>query len=322
MASVDPTTASTDFDTPNPPLPALTTATLTKEVLVGVSSWSDRSLTHESSWYPKRSMTASERIDYYCNRFGVVEMETSYRFAPSYDAACKWVERTPDDFKFDLPIWSLLVGQRTMRASLWDDLNDEVKPTKQETPNLYASHLSAAGLDECWKRFVHGIGPLADSGKLGTLIAQMPRWFVPRDRNRQALADLRERLGDLPVSIEFANAQWLSPEELESTLDFLDGLDLGFVCVDGSSEDPRSLDAITATSSDLGVIRLRGRADPNREWSEAWRSYRYNDDELQQIQKRIERLAGATEQTHVLVGTCWRDDAVVNATNLDRKLHG
>lgn len=38
------------------------TVTATSLTRVGVSSWSDRSLTHESSWYPKRTMKAAERL--------------------------------------------------------------------------------------------------------------------------------------------------------------------------------------------------------------------------------------------------------------------
>src|SRR5688572_6633496 len=67
-------------------------------ILVGASSWSDRGLTQESTWYPKRSMKAAERMAYYASRFPLVEIDSTARFPPTPDVSRQWAQRTPDGF--------------------------------------------------------------------------------------------------------------------------------------------------------------------------------------------------------------------------------
>ena len=64
-------------------------------VLVGTCSWTDKTLTEETDWYPRRSMTAAERLKFYASRFPIVEVDSTYYFPPSPQLARTWVERTP-----------------------------------------------------------------------------------------------------------------------------------------------------------------------------------------------------------------------------------
>ena len=267
-------------------------------------------------------MKAAERIAYYSEHFDLVEIETTFRFPPTVDVARQWVERTPDGFTFDVQAWSLLTGQPTMPQSLWPDMIQEVRPDRRDNPRLYQSHLSTDAQDECWFRFVHSLRPLVESNRLGAIILRFPRWFVPRDRNREQLEYVRSRLGDLPAAVQFSCPDWLVPEECESTLSLLDDLGLAFVTVDAADGDPRGLGGVVATSSDLGILRLLGRRAMNEEdwWAPDRRSYRYTDDELASINKSIAHMADCARDTHVLVGTCWRDDAVFNASKLKEAL--
>lgn len=47
------------------------------EVRVGTCSWTDRTLLKEADWYPKRTMSAAERLAYYSARFAVVEADST-----------------------------------------------------------------------------------------------------------------------------------------------------------------------------------------------------------------------------------------------------
>lgn len=292
-------------------------------VLIGTSSWSDRGLTQDSDWYPRRTMRAAERIAFYARRFGITEMETTYRFPPTPEVTAQWAARTPDGFQFDVQAWSLLTGQPTMPASLWNDLATEVRNDRRDRPKLYATHLSDGAVDECWRRFLHALAPLVSTGRLGTIILRFPRWFVPRDRTREELAKVRSRLGDLPGAVEFACPDWVTPDECERTLSLLEEHDLGFVCVDAGDDDPRGLGGVAATTSDPSVVRLLGRRDRRDDdgWVPHWRSYRYSDLELKQMLPRLAHLAESTTKLHVLVATCWRDDAVRNAEALLDAMH-
>ena len=160
-------------------------------------------------------------------------------------------------------------------------------------------------------RFNHWSTPI----DLGTIIFRFPRWFSPSDNKREHLAELRYRMGDLPVAVQFSNVDWVQPEFCESTFNYLEQLDLSFVCVDANDDDPRGLAHAAATTNDIGVVRLLGRKDHEEgdEWSPSWRGYRYSRSEMEQTAERLEYLAGSCKELHVLFCTQWRDDSVVNA---------
>jgi uncharacterized protein YecE (DUF72 family) len=285
-------------------------------VRIGTTGWSERSLTHESSWYPKRSMKAAERLVHYASRFGVTEIETTQRFPATPALAQQWVDRSPQHFRFDLRAWSLLCGRGAFPASLWDDLFDEVRPDRRDRPKLYLSHLSSAAVDECWARFRHALQPLLDAGRLGVVIFGFPRWFSPREENRRTVAEMRTRLEDIPIAVHFSSVDWTTPDTCESTFDFLEDLDVSFVCVD-SVDDAIGEGRANATTNDLAVIRLTGRRPfDESEWTPDWRGYRYNSSELRELAGRIRHLAQGAREVHALVSTSWRDDAVENAAAL------
>lgn len=290
---------------------------------VGTSSWSDKTLTQDSSWFPKRTMKASERIAYYAERFSIVEMETTFRFPPTPAITQQWVDRTPEGFQFDIQAWSLLTGQPTMRQSLWEDLHKEVQEERRDNAKLYESHLSQHAIDECWKRFRHTLEPLQRAGKLGSVILRFPRWFKPSNNKRTILTGIRERLDGFPVAVEFANADWVASSNCEYTFDFLEEIDMGFVCADANDDDPRGLNGVAATTSATGIVRLLGRRRFDEEdngWTPDWRAYRYTEEELTNLMPRIRHLAESCDSLHVLIGTCWRDDAVVNGELMQQRL--
>src|SRR6266550_3544788 len=79
-------------------------------VLVGTCSWTDRTLVNESDWYPRRSMTATERLAYYASQFPVVEADSTYYFPATPELSEQWVERTPEGFTMNVKAYSLLTG--------------------------------------------------------------------------------------------------------------------------------------------------------------------------------------------------------------------
>lgn len=287
-------------------------------VLVGASSWSDSSLTQDSGWYPKKTMKAVERIAHYAARFPIVEMENNYRFPPTVAVTQQWAERTPEGFTFDIPAWSLLTQQPTFPPSLYEDLVQEVSVDRRDRPKLYSSHLSTEAFEECWKRFVHSLRPLMDSGKLGSVLLRYPRWFVPRDANREVLERTRYFLGETPASVELTCGEWVAAESCEATFSLLEDLDFGFVNVDAHEDNPRGLNQTSATTNDIAVLRMLGRRERSEDdsWGPDWRSYRYSDDELRGVLPRLRHLADGAREVHVLFSTCWRDDAVDNAERL------
>src|SRR5437879_8435609 len=143
-------------------------------VLVGTCSWTDRTLVNESDWYPRRSMTAAERLAYYASQFPVVEADSTYYYPPTPEMSASWVERTPEGFTMNVKAYSLLTGPPTFPNSLWADMRSAVSPEAQGKPNLYAAHLDPDALEEAWYRFAFALRPLEAAGRLGAVLMQYP----------------------------------------------------------------------------------------------------------------------------------------------------
>lgn len=283
-------------------------------VLFGTTSWADRSLVQSGSFYPKKTMTARERLRFYATRFPLAEIATTYRFPPTPDLSRQWVERTPDGFTFDLRAWSLLTGAPTMPDSLWPDLQDQVRDRSRDQRRLYPGHLSPEAYEECWDRFAHAIRPLQEAGRLGVVILQYPSWFSPRPEAWAELALARHRMSDVRLAVEFRSPKWLEGDACEPTLEWLEEHGLGFVCIDGPTQGPRALPAVSAVTSDVAVVRFVGRRNLEDEpWT--W-PYRYSSDELKQWVPRLSDLASSAGEVHVLMDNSWRSDAVDNAADL------
>lgn len=289
-------------------------------VLTGSCSWTDRTLTEQTHWYPRRTMTAEERLRFYAARFPLTEIDSTYYAPPAEQQARLWAERTPEGFRFDVKAYSLLTGHPTRPGSLWKDLREQLPAGLQDQRNVYARHLGADALDEAWRRFEAGLRPLHDAGKLGAVLFQYPPWFVPARKNRAEIEALRDRLPDYRVSVEFRSPMWLTEErDRERTLRLLEDHGLTFVCVDA----PRAsglLRLFAVTNPELLVVRLHGRSEST--WAGSSRSaaerfrYLYSQSELEQLAQPIARAAHEASESHVLLNNCYRDYAVRNAAQL------
>jgi uncharacterized protein YecE (DUF72 family) len=223
-------------------------------VLAGSSSWADRSLVRDGSFYPSRSLSAKQRLLHYASRLPLTEVATTYRFPPTPDVARRWVGSTPAGFTIDVRAWSLLCGAPTWPESLWPDLQKHVRPSRRDGTKLYRQHLPPDVVDECWDRFAHAVRPLADAGRLGAVIVRFPAWFHPGPAAWGELAVLPARLPDLRVAVEMTNRRWFEGDACEQTLGLLEELGLCFVCRDG----PGPGKPIVATTSEVGFVRFTG----------------------------------------------------------------
>jgi uncharacterized protein YecE (DUF72 family) len=283
-------------------------------ILCGTTSWADRGLVQAGTFYPRKTMTARQRLAYYASQFPVAEVATTYRFPPTPDLAEQWVQRTPQGFTFDVRAWSLLTGAPTLPDSLWPDLQSSVDDRRRDTRRLYASHLPAEVVEECWDRFAHALGPLREAGRLGAVIFQYPGWFTPRPETWAELAQLGSRLEGCRSAVELRSPKWLEGDTCETTLEWLEEFGLAFVCVDGPAAGPRSVPLVSAATSDTAIVRFIGRREvPEEPWSSP---YRYSTTELSGWVPRLRTLAGSSPDVHVLLDNCWGSDAVDNALEL------
>jgi uncharacterized protein YecE (DUF72 family) len=259
-------------------------------------------------------MRATERLAFYCSRLPLAEIATTYRFPPTADLSRQWVARSPHGFRFDIRAWSLLTGAPTLPDSLWPDLQEAVRPELRQRRRLYDSHLPDDVLEECWQRFGHALRPLHEAQRLGVVVLQYPSWFSPKPETRESLAKARMALGDYRVAVELRCPKWFDGDTCEETLEWLEGHDLGFVCLDGPESGARAVPGVVAATTDVAVVRFVGRRSEDGEpWT--W-PYRYGDPELAGWVPRLAQLAASSAEVHVIMDNCWRSDAVDNALGL------
>ena len=292
----------------------------TTRALVGTCSWADNTLVKDTDWYPKRSMKAAERLAFYASTFPIVEVDSTYYFPPTPELAQSWADRTPEGFTFDVKAWSLLTGHPSFPHSLWEDLQAEVKGEFRDKRNLYAKHLPAEVVEECWHRFRHALDPLHQAGKLGAVLLQFPEWFGPKGSNCDAILEAVSLLHPYRCLIEFRNARWLEGEQCDDTLGWLESHGLTFVCVDEPQGFKSSMPPVLAATAGLGVIRFHGHNDENWEKrgitaAERFR-YSYDADELRRWAGRLRDLEDSVDEMHILFNNCWQDYAVTNAADL------
>jgi uncharacterized protein YecE (DUF72 family) len=169
-------------------------------------------------------------------------------------------------------------------------------------------------MDECWKRFLHALGPLQRAGRLGAVILSYPGWFSPRPSSWAELAETAQRLEGFGVAVEFHHPGWFEGDNCHATLEFLEDHGLALVCVDGPTQGPRALPRVVAATAQLAVVRMCGRrAVDDEPWT--W-PYRYSQEELAGWVSPLADLAASADDVHVLMDNGWRTDAVDGAATL------
>jgi uncharacterized protein YecE (DUF72 family) len=288
------------------------------EVRVGTCSWTDKTLVKGTDWYPKRSMSAAERLAFYSARFSVVEADSTYYGPPSRQLTEGWAERTPDGFRMNVKAYSLMTGHPTKPETLWRDIAEALEPEAAAKRNVYPHHFPAEAVDEVWARFADALQPLQESGRLGSILLQYPPWFTPKRDNRDELARARERLDGLPACVELRSPLWFGKDDVDRTLGWLSDHELTIVNVDAPKVS--KLPRLAAATTELVVVRFHGRADDTwkgRATSAAERfRYLYDKRELRPWVERVRELAGEAREVHVLMNNCYEDYGVRNAADM------
>jgi len=290
------------------------------QILVGTCSWTDPTLIGSGRFYPASAKSAEDRLRFYAGEFGIVEVDSSYYAMPAEQTARLWVERTPDDFVFDIKAFRLFTEHPTPVKSLPRDVRDALPSSIGEKPSLYRRDLPAEVVSELWSRFESALLPLDSAMKLGVVLFQFPPWFHPGTRQMEYILSCKERLPQYRLAVEFRQHLWLRDSNGEQTIDFLRRNNLSFVCVDEPQGFKSSVPPVAEATSDIGIIRFHGRN------TETWEkkglsvqerfNYLYSEEELQEWAPRIQQLASGTRQVHVLFNNNYGDQAVTNGRQM------
>jgi uncharacterized protein YecE (DUF72 family) len=244
-------------------------------------------------------MEARDRLAWYADRFEYVEVNSSFYAIPEVGTVARWVTQTPDGFTFDYKLHKALSRHSAEPQSLPPDMRDGLDLTPRGRVRL-TRELE----DELLERTCEAVTPLEQAGKLGAFLLQLTPAFAPGKHELDELAPLVEKLAPRPVAIEFRHRGWVRDERVEETLGWLSEHRAAFVAVDAPKEDhvPIMPDLDAVTRDDVAYIRMHGR---NAEGYLKGKSvaerfgWEYSDDELREIERRVEGMAEQAAAVHV-----------------------
>lgn len=297
-----------------------------REIRIGTASWTDPTMVRGQVFYPRGVSSAEERLRYYATQFPVVEVDSSYYSLPDRANTVRWAERTPPHFNFHLKAHALMTGQPTEVARLPEGLIDALPKALAGKPRVYAKDLPDELIDAVWANFLDAVAPLEESGKLGGILLQYPRWFLPTPANKQVLAEAATRLAGIPATVELRNRTWFGSERSTGwTLDLLRDLGLAHVVVDGPQGLESSVPPVPAvTTPGLAMVRLHGRRTatweaPRVPTVERYR-YLYSTAELDAAMPLIESAAAEATRTIVFFNNCYGNYGATNAREMIARL--
>jgi uncharacterized protein YecE (DUF72 family) len=230
---------------------------------IGCSGWSYEDW--EGVLYPPR-LPARERLRRYAEVFDTVEVNATFYRLQSPDTTARWAAETPDGFLFAVKASRYLTHVRRLRDA-------------------------GTGV----ARLLDSIAPLAEAGKLGPLLWQLPGDFR-RDDDR--LAGLLAVLPGGRHCFEFRHESW----HCAPVLDLLRAHHAALVVADRGGRAPGPLELTT----DWTYVRFHGGEDP---------SGCYSDAELRAWAARIRDWRRSAD-VQAYFNNDWQGFAVRNAESL------
>lgn len=295
---------------------------------IGLSAWTDTSMLEEGEFYPRRTMTAEERLWWYGHFFDTVEVNSSFYAIPSVETTTGWVQRTPPGFLFNAKAYGLLTGHHVDIARAPEALKRLLPAAARRRGRGRVANADIGLEARAWAfaELRASLAPLRRAGKLGYVLFQLAPWVT---RSEAALADLARLPPELPdtvIAVEFRHRSWFGAAT-DVTLAFLRDHGLTYVSIDG----PRSratVPSLPALTTPHAVFRLHGRnfagflaqVQGKRPTVAEKYDYLYSDRELEEIARAAGALNGRAERVNLAMNNNRRDYPVTNGLRLKEML--
>ena len=193
-------------------------------ILLGTSGYSFPDWV--GTYYPA-NIDPRHMLEFYAREFSAVEVNSTYYRIPPASTLRGMERKTPQHFEFVV---------KTHHDMTHDQSRD---------PELYRS-------------FANAVQPLQAAGKLSGLLAQFPQSFHRTHSNELFLRELKERLPEAPLFVEFRHDSWAR----NGVFPLLEDLGLRYVSVD-EPDLPGLLPPIARATGELGYVRFHGRNKRN-----------------------------------------------------------
>ncbi len=274
-------------------------------IRIGTSGWSYPAGrgTWNGVFYPPKGARPRgfNELAFYAEHFDTVEINSTFYRPPAPSSAKKWVRETPGGFDF-----SVKLHQKFTHPEMF------VNATGQDPHDL-----GQKDVDE----FRAGIAPIAESGKLGALLAQFPASFKSDPNARGYLTWLIETFRDYPLAVELRHASW--SDHAAGTLDILAAAGAAWVQIDEPKFRLSVRQTFRPNTPGIFYMRLHGRNAASwwtHKASEDRYNYLYSVDELKPVAETVREAGLATRKAYVYMNNHYSAKAVANAAILKHQL--
>src|SRR5687768_1682786 len=284
-------------------------------LLIGTSGWSYP--TGKGTWnglfYPatrsKRDGTRDfDELRFYAEHFDTVEVNSTFYGQPRAEVARTWVERTRPGFDFSVKLY-----QKFTHPSMFRDAALKRAPGAEGTFLDLLAQVTQSDIDE----FRRGIDPLAESGRLGALLAQFPPSFKDSQASRDYLAQLLRAFGGYPVAVELRHKSW--SDAIGDTLSMLNAFGAAWVQIDEPKFRFSIRQNYLPNVNSFYYMRLHGRnaaAWWRHEKSEDRYNYLYSAEELSEFSEIATAASELVRKSYLYMNNHFSSKSVVNAVML------
>jgi uncharacterized protein YecE (DUF72 family) len=254
------------------------------------------------AFYPEVKRKGFDELEYYSQIFNTVEINFTFYRPPSEAMTRGWASKTPPDFVFSVKLWQKFTHPKKIGRQ---SSEDQWEPATQ------------SDIDQ----FRGGVQPLAEAGKLGTLLLQYPAGFHCTPENLANVERTLTGFADYPKVVELRHKSWSQSPEMRALLE--DHRASGVLI-----DEPKFATSIRQDVSSMGEIfyfRAHGR-NAKAWWSpkESWERYDYcySREEIKKIAERIKTAASTPEVKKVFAffNNHARANAAANAIMLSQEL--
>jgi uncharacterized protein YecE (DUF72 family) len=283
--------------------PEASSSPLSSRLYIGTSGWSypKGQGTWDGTFYPPK-LADKDKLTFYAQYFNTVEINSSFYRPPSQYAAKAWATKVPDDFRFTAKLWQKFTHPRMFDAATGQDWKVQ---------------------DEDFGVFAEGIGPLADAGKLGPLLAQFPTSFRPDEHALEYLEDLIRRMrgAGFPLAVELRHREWTDSDQTLPIRELMEQQSVAWVMID----EPRFKTSIRHIPLTSGTAYFRFHGRNYKNWwshgeSEDRYNYLYTPDEQKHLADDVREVATRTSEVYAFYNNHYGAKAVVNALQLEMAL--
>jgi uncharacterized protein YecE (DUF72 family) len=261
-------------------------------IKIGLTGWGD----HKDLYAD--GVASGDKLKVYSSYFPIVEVDSSFYAVLPEKNYMKWVEETPPAFSFIIKAYQGMTGH--LRGK-----------------NPFSS------LGEMFKAFKQSIEPVIQAGKLKAVLFQYPPWFECIKENVDVLRYTKEKMGDIPIALEFRNRSWFTPRMLEKTLAFMEKEGwIHSICDEPQAGAGSIPTVLHPTNHQLTLVRFHGRNvngwtnNGDRNWRDVRYLYRYSREELLEWKEKLKHLQQKTQEICVLFNNNSGGHAAANAKEM------